>query len=152
MCTPISCVTSVHLNVTTGSIRDPLYACRGEQLTFTCEVVNAASLQWAFEPDVPCDMPISYTTGDDEGETKGMGSYLSRLISTARNPPNSNFSSDLTYTPPASMESVTVVCGNQLSFCSSTESELTVMLTGKSGNCHMLQHNAMPLLTLQLSV
>ena len=138
VCSPTSCATSVHLNVTPASVRDPPYACRGEQLTFSCEVVNAPSLQWAFEPDIPCDMPISYTTGDDEGETKGMGSYQSRLISVTRNPPNSNFSSDLTYTPPRSMDSVTVVCGNQLHFCSRTQSELTLMLTGK---CHVVSVN-----------
>ena len=103
MCTPISCVTSVHLNVTTASIRDPPYACHGEQLTFTCEVVNAASLQWAFEPDVPCDMPISYTTGDDEGELRQVSihfrfSQVNTLNSISKSTPILSIPNLLDYT------------------------------------------------------
>ena len=138
MCSPTSCATSVHLNVTPASVRDPPYACRGEQLTFSCETVNAVTLQWAFEPDVPCDNPFSYTTADDEGETRATGSYQSRLLSVSPNPPYSNFSSFLTFTAPRSMESVTVVCGNLLPICSRTQSELTLMLTGK---CHVVLVN-----------
>ena len=131
VCTPISCITSVHLNSTATSTRDLQYACRGEQLTFTCEVMNAASLQWVSEPDILCNNTISYTAGDNEGERRIKGFYQSYLISVARNPPNSNFTSNLTFIPPQSMDSVTVICGNQLSVCSSTEAERTVRITGK---------------------
>ena len=131
VCTPISCVTSVVLNSTTTSARNPPYACRGEQLVFNCEVMNAVSLQWASEPDILCGNAISYTAGDDEGETRPSGFYQSYLISVARDPPNSNFTSNLTFAPPESVTKVTVVCGNQLSLCSSTEAERTVSITGK---------------------
>ena len=131
VCTPISCMTYVVLNSTTPSTRNPPYACRGEQLTFTCEVMNTVSLQWASEPDILCRNPISYTAGDDEGERRRRGFYQSYLISVARDPPNSNFTSNLTFIPPQSVDSVTVVCGNQLLFCSSTEAERTVRITGK---------------------
>ena len=131
VCTPISCVTSVVLNSTTTRARNPPYACRGEQLVFNCEVMNAVSLQWASEPDILCDNAISYTAGDDEGETRPSGLFQSYLISVVRNPPNSNFSSNLTFTPSESVTNVTVVCGNQLSLCSSTEAERTVRITGK---------------------
>ena len=134
VCTPTSCrVTSVVLNSTTISGRNPPYACRGEQLVFNCQVMNVVSLQWASEPDILCSNAISYTAGDDEGErrTRNDGSYQSYLVSVARDPPNSNFTSNLTFTPPESVNNVTVVCGNQLSFCSSTEAERTVRITGK---------------------
>ena len=131
VCTPISCITSVVLNSTTTSARNPPYACRGDHLTFTCKVTNAVSLQWASEPDLLCSNPISYTAGDDEGERRTRGFYQSYLISVARDPPNSNFTSNLTFTPPLSLNSVTVVCGNQLSLCSNTEAEHTVRITGK---------------------
>ena len=134
VCTPTSCrVTSVVLNSTTISGRNPPYACRGEQLVFNCQVMNVVSLQWASEPDILCSNAISYTAGDDEGErrTRNDGSYQSYLVSVARDPPNSNFTSNLTFTPNASVNDVTVVCGNQLSFCSSTEADRTVRIIGK---------------------
>ena len=134
VCTPTSCrVTSVVLNSTTISGRNPPYACRGEQLVFTCEVMNAVSLQWASEPDISCSNAISYTAGDDEGERRTIngGFYQSYLVSVVRAPPFSTFTSNLTFTPPESVNSVTVVCGNQLSLCSSTEAEHTVRITGK---------------------
>ena len=131
VCTPRSCITSVHLNSTITSTRNPQYACRGEQLTLTCGVTNAVSLQWASEPDILCNSTISYTAGDDEGERRIKGSYQSYLVSVARDPPFSNFTSNLTFTPSESVNSVTVVCGNQLSLCSGTEAERIIMITGK---------------------
>ena len=121
--------TSVLLNSTTT--RDIPYACRGEEMTFICLVVNGISLQWVCEPDIPCNRPLGYTTGDDEGETRTRGYYHSRLVSVARSFPDTYLSSVLTFTPPGSMDSVTVVCGDQLSLCPSTEDEYTVNITGK---------------------
>lgn len=130
-CAPSSCRrtsagrTSVVLNL--SSTWDRPYACRGEEMTFSCEVMNGASLQWASEPDIPCNMPLGYTTGDDEGETRTRGAYQSRLTHSL----NSYLSSVLTFTPPGSVNSVTVHCGDQLALCSSTEDEHTLTITGK---------------------
>ena len=60
----------------------------------------------ASEPDIPCDNPISYTPADIDGEIRAVGSYQSRLISIARNPPYSNFSSVLTFIPPQFVNNV----------------------------------------------
>ena len=132
VCTTGSCTrTSVFLN-STASTRDPPYACHGEELVFHCEVVNGVTLNWASVPDIPCDNPISYTPGDSDGQMKERrGLYRSYLVSVSRNPPNSNFTSNLTFTPPESLNSVTVVCGNQLSLCSGTEAKNTLTITGK---------------------
>ena len=132
MCIPVSCPrTSVFLNSTTASARDPPYACHGEELVFRCEVVNGVTLNWVSEPDIPCDNPISYTPGDDVGETRMRGLYQSNLTFVAPRPPNSNLSSVLTFTPPGNVSSVTVVCGDQLPFCTGTEAETTLRITGK---------------------
>ena len=122
--------TSVLLNLT--STHDPPYACRGEGITFSCEVMNGISLQWASEPDILRNRPIGFTTGDDEGERRTRDSYQSRLVSVQHHPQNPYLKSVLTYTPPAgSMDSVTVVCGDQLSLYNSAEAECTVSITGK---------------------
>ena len=131
VCTPVSCETRVYLSSTTASTRDPPYACRGEELVFYCAVLNGASLQWASEPDIPCNRSLGYTMGDDMGQTRTRGPYQSRLTSVIRNPPNLQLSSVLTFTPSASVDNVTVVCGDQLSLCSSTKQESTLNITGK---------------------
>ena len=100
-------------------------------MTFSCEVMGGASLQWVSGSEIPCDNPISYGSGDDEGEIKTRGSYQSRLISVALSPPESNFTSNLTFTPSPSVNSVTVVCGDQLSSCCSSENRSTIIITGK---------------------
>ena len=130
--------TSVHLSSTAASTRDPQYACRGKQLVFNCEVVNGVVLQWVSEPDIPCNDPIIFTSGDDEGQrrTRNEDFYQSYLISVARRPPDSNFTSNLTFTPPESVNSVTVVCEDkheQLSCCN-TKAESTIIITGQC-NC-----------------
>ena len=137
VCAPSLCTrtsvdqrTSVVLTLT--NTRDPPYACRDEEVTFNCDVINGISLQWVSKPVIPCDVPISYAIGDVEGEMRTRGSsYQSHLISVARNHLNSNFSSNLTFTANRSVNSVTVVCGNQLQLCSSTEDKHTLNITGK---------------------
>ena len=119
-----------HVVLNSTSTRDPPYACRGEQMTFSCEVMNGISLQWASEPDIPCDRPIGYTTADDEGKTITRGSYHSNLTSVIRNSLNSYLSSVFIFTPPRSVNSVAVHCGDQLGLCS-TEDEHTLNVTGK---------------------
>jgi len=131
MC-PLTCIrTSAVLTSNVSTTRNPPYACRGEQLFYMCEVINGLTLQWASEPNICRNMPISFTTGDDDGEIRQIDIFESRLISAARAPPSSNFTSVFTFTPPPSVNNVTVVCGNQLSFCTSTEDQLTIGITGK---------------------
>ena len=129
--------TSVLLNL--NGTHDPPYTCRGEEMTFSCEVINGVSLQWASEPDIPRSTPLGFTTGDDEGEPRTRGSYQSRLVSVKHHPQNPYLKSVLTYTPPAgSTDNVTVVCGNELSLDNGAEAECTVSITGKC----MLYHFA----------
>ena len=104
------------------------YACRGENVTFECQVTYGASLQWASEPHIPRSWPLSYIASNEPGETRRRGSYQSYLLSVTPSPPISNFSSNLTFTPSSS---VTVVCGDQIASCS-TEEEYTLVITGKS--------------------
>lgn len=113
-----------------SSTHDRPYACRGKEMTFSCVVTNAASLQWASEPGIPCNRPIGYTTGDDEGQRRTRGSYESHLTSVIPHSLNPYLRSTLTFTPPGSVNSVTVHCGDQLALCS-TEDEYTVQITGK---------------------
>ena len=132
-CPPVltSCRTSVHLAPVAVSTHDPPYACRGENVTFNCVVTNGASLDWASEPDICRYLPLSYTGFNRAGQTKTNGSYHSRLISIERNPPRSNFTSNLTFIPSSSVTSVTVVCGDQLSSCRRMEEKHTLAITGK---------------------
>ena len=47
-CHPVSCFrTSVHLSPSSVGARDPPYACRSEEVTFLCQVINGVTLQWA---------------------------------------------------------------------------------------------------------
>ena len=132
MCTPPPCVrTTVFLTSNATRTRDPPYVCRGETVTFTCQVINGISLQWVSEPDICRSTPIRYTTAENEGDLGSGGNYQSYLISVERGPPFSNFSSNLTFTPNASVNSVTVQCGDQLSSCSNTEDESHLSIAGK---------------------
>ena len=127
-----SCIrTSVFLAPVAVSAHNPRYACRGEEVAFICEVTYGASLEWASEPDISRNLPISYTAFNIEGETRTSGSYRSHLVSVARSPPRSNFTSNLTFAPSPSVNSVTVVCGDQLSSCRKTEEIHTLAITGK---------------------
>lgn len=133
-CSTMSCIrTSVRLSPSSTGARNPPYACRGENVTFTCEVVNARSLQWASEPDICRSVPFTFTAVDDEGEMRvsPSRSYQSNITFIASNPPYSNFSSVLTFIPPGPVDNVTVVCGDQLSSCTSTQTENTVNYAGK---------------------
>ena len=121
--------TSAVLSLT--NTRHSQYACRNEEVTFNCDVINGISLQWVSEPHIPCDVPISYAIGDVEGETRTRDSHQSHLVSVTRNPLNSSISSNLTFTANGSVNSVTVVCGDQLQLCNSAEDEWTLNITGK---------------------
>lgn len=132
VCMPPPCVrTSVQLNSNAAITQGLPYACRGDELTFTCQVMNGAGLQWVNEPEICRSLPVGYTTASREGDVVRGSSYQSYLISVARAPPFSNFSSNLTFTPNASVNSVTVQCGDQLSSCSNTEDESDLSIAGK---------------------
>ena len=117
----------MHLAPGAVSPRDSLYACRGEEVTFECQVTHGASLEWASEPDILRSRPLSYSAINEPVETRSRGFYQSCLISITRRPPRSNFSSNLTFTPSSP---VTVVCGDQVAFCS-VEEEYALAITGK---------------------
>ena len=130
MCIPPPCVrTSVQLSSNAANRQGLHYACPGDELTFTCQVFNGAGLQWVNEPKICRSLPVGYTTANREGEMQSGSFYQSYLISVVRNPPFSNFSSNLTFTANAS--NVTVQCGDQLSSCSDTEAESSIIITGK---------------------
>lgn len=132
VCTPPPCVrTSVQLSSNAAIAQGLLYACRGDQLTFTCQVMNGAGLQWVNEPEICRSLPVGYTTANSEGDVTRGSSYQSYLIAVASAPPFSNFTSNLTFAPNTSVDSVTVQCGDQLSSCSDSETETTVIITGK---------------------
>lgn len=120
------CSTNV---VLTSDAVNPLYVCRGQKVTLNCEVTNGASLDWASEPNICPNLPISYTAFNNAGHSQTRGSYQSYLISVARNPPNSNFTSNFTFTANESVNNLTVQCGNQLSSC--TEQKHKLIIAGK---------------------
>ena len=128
-CTPLDCIrTSVFMNSSTLT-RNPPYACRGIEVRFECEVENGASLQWASEPAICSTMPLSYTSRAVEGAVEERAGYRSYLTSIQPNPPYSNFTSSLTFTPHGS--NVTIQCGDQLSSCTTTQDRNTIYITGK---------------------
>ena len=132
VCIPPPCVqTSVQLSSNAAIAQGLPYACRGDKLTFTCQVINGAGLQWVNEPEICRSLPVGYTPVNSEGDVVRGSSYQSYLISVARNPPFSNFTSNLTFTPNASVNSVTVQCGDQLSACSNTEDGSYLSIAGK---------------------
>ena len=132
VCTPPPCVrTTVQLSSNATIVQGLSYACRGDQLTFTCQVMNGAGLQWVNEPEICRSLPVGYTTSNSEGDMERRGSYQSYLISVASAPPFSNFSSNLTFTANSPGNNVTVQCGDKLSSCSDTETGITVIITGK---------------------
>ena len=132
-CPPIpSCTrTSVELIPDTVNEQSSPYTCRGHQVTYKCDVTFGPSLEWASEPDICRDLPLSFTAFDAEGENRTSGPYQARLLFVARNPPFSNFSSILTFYPNASVDAITIICGDQLSSCSSTKAESTLTIAGK---------------------
>ena len=136
--TPTSFATSVHLNSTIASTRDPQYACRGEQLVFNCAVIDGVALQWVSKPGIPYDNPITFTSGDDVGERRirrrrNESFFQASLISVTGEPPNSKITSNLTFTPRPSVNSVTVVCKDERgqSSCCNAKDESTVIITGE---------------------
>lgn len=132
MCTQLVCTrTSALMNSTIPSTRNPPYVCRGMTAEFFCQVENGASLQWASEPQICSTVPISYTPFDSEGDIRERDAYQSNLTSIIRNPPFSNFTSSLLLNTTESMDSVMVQCGDQLSSCTSTQTQSTFNVTGK---------------------
>ena len=125
----------IHLSPISVGARDPPYACQGENVTFTCQVINGVALQWASEPDICRIVPFTYSTADDEGEvrfkTTERGFYLSTLVSVARDIPYSNLSSNFTFTPNGSVSNIMVQCGNELSVCPSAQANSTINYAGK---------------------
>ena len=87
------------------------YACNGEIVTFTCQIIRSFSLQW----DSPLISPISFTS-DPVNTMTSMPPFTATLTSTAGSGFNRNFTSTLQVTALSSFRrsDTTVVCRNQL--------------------------------------
>ena len=86
------------------------YACEGEMVTFTCQVIRSFSLQW----DNPLISPISFTS-DPVNTMTPMSPFTATLTSTAGVGSNRNLTSTLQVTALSSFRrsDTTVVCRNQ---------------------------------------
>ena len=86
------------------------FACEGETVTFTCQVVRSFSLQW----DSPLISPISFTS-DPVNTMTSMSPFTATLTSTAGVGSNRNLTSTLQVTALSSFRrsDTTVVCRNQ---------------------------------------
>jgi len=104
------------------------YACTGDQLVFTCEALRAGSLQFAAEPGICRNTPITYLAGSDVGTIKnGSGIFEAKLVSLDRNSSKSNFTVKLTGTPTDEM-TLLVLCAEKFSSCTGVkESNITVI-------------------------
>ena len=87
------------------------YACDGEIVTFTCQIIRSFSLQW----DSPLITPISFTS-DPVNTMSSMSPFTTTLTSTAGSGFNRNLTSTLQVTALSSFgrSDTTVVCRNQL--------------------------------------
>ena len=86
------------------------YACEGEMVTFTCQVIRSFSLQW----DSPLISPISFTS-DPVNTMTPMSPFTATLTSTTGVGSNRNLTSTLQVTALSSFRrsDTTVVCRNQ---------------------------------------
>ena len=86
------------------------FACEGEMVTFTCQVIGSFSLQW----DSPLISPISFTS-DPINTMSPMPPFTATLTSTAGVGSNRNLTSTLQVTALSSLgrSDTTVVCRNQ---------------------------------------
>ena len=87
--------------------------CPREEVTLTCTVTGAVSLEWnspAFTTE------IRYIEGDPEGTVRERGSFAATLISIVSNPTPSlfDFTSTLRVTPEAMLSGMVITCTDQL--------------------------------------
>ena len=87
------------------------YACNGEIVTFTCQIIRSFSLQW----NSPLISPITFTS-DPVNTMTSMSRFTATLTSTTGIGVNRNFTSTLQVTALSSFRrsDTTVVCRNQL--------------------------------------
>ena len=87
------------------------FACDGEMVTFTCQVIRSFSLQW----DSPLIIPISFTS-DPVNTVSSISPFTATLTRTAGIGVNRNFTSTLQVTALSSLgrSDTSVVCRNQL--------------------------------------
>ena len=87
------------------------YACDGEIVTFTCQIIRSFSLQW----NSPLISPITFTS-DPVNTTTSMPPFTATLTSTTEIGFNRNFTSTLQVMALSSFgrSDTTVVCRNQL--------------------------------------
>ena len=87
------------------------FACDGERVTFTCQVIGSFSLQW----DSPLIIPISFTS-NPVNTVSSRFPFIATLTSTAGSGFNRNLTSTLQVTALNSFRrsDTTVVCRNQV--------------------------------------
>ena len=87
------------------------FACEGEMVTFTCQVIRSLSLQWRS----PLIRLIVYTTHPEDQVVVSMPPFTANLTSIARSGINSNFTSTLQVTVSRMFARIntTVECRNQ---------------------------------------
>ena len=87
------------------------YACEGEMVTFTCQVIGSFSLQW----DSPLISPIIFTS-NPVNTMMSMSPFIATLTSTTGSGFNRNFISTLQVTASRTFarNDTTVQCRNQL--------------------------------------
>ena len=87
------------------------FACEGEVVTFTCQVIGSASLQW-YSPLIRL---IVYTTRSDNPVVVSRSPFIATRTSIARSGFNSNFTSTLQVNASETFarDETTVECRNQ---------------------------------------
>ena len=105
------------------------FACEGEMVTFTCQVIGSLSLQW-YSPLIRL---IVYTTRLDDPVVVSRSPFIATRTSIARSGLNTNFTSTLQVTASRTFarNDTTVECRNQPGV--SMSSRFTV--AGNSGEC-----------------
>ena len=132
----ISVVGNVVLNSTVEQ-NGRQFACNGEMVTFTCQVIRSASLQW-YSPLIRL---IVYTTRPDDPVIVSRSPFIATRTSIARSGFNSNFTSTLQVTASETFarNDTTVECRNQPGV--SMSSRFTV--AGNSGDyCQTLTYTS----------
>jgi len=127
-CQAVQCSEDIDGVTLKSNVDGRPFVCTGDQLVFTCEVLRAGSLQFAAEPEICRQNPITYLSGREEGSKEIKGMFESNLVSLdVCNSSTSNYTVTLTGTPTAEM-TLLVLCAERVSSCSGvTEKNITVI-------------------------
>jgi len=133
-CQAVQCSENIGGVTLTSNADGRPFVCTGDQLVFTCEVLNAGSLEFAAEPEICRQDPITYLSGSDVGSKMTKGMFDSNLESLDRNPPTSNYTVTVTGTPTTKM-TLLVLCAERVDLCIGVK-ERNITVIGKcNGIC-----------------